>query len=445
MTDQGSDVAPASAPRRAWQLIAGPEWLGLAFILVAASMVTIQLPLGLSRSGSLAVTLADIVGGLVWVALAVTLLMRRWTLTSHYRRVALCLVLLLVWLAIVSFIRLRAGDEVLQAFLVLRTTLIPLAAYFIFAAGWETPRRAINGLVVLEVVLNLWHLGDWDQARVSPFLGNSIIYTGLIVMLFPVNAYVLSRAAGRTPPLLKVAAFINLVVALVFPLLAGSRVMCAVTFVTVLGTLWVLVPGRRGLRPLGAAMGVALVLAGAVWLVNPSASAYGLYRLVPPPADFGITAFVNPAVDDGEQHDNLKAEMQTSDEGRGDLIGMSLDSIERDPWIGEGTVYFPLETSEGTMEYAAHNFVLEHINAYGLIGFALYALLYLLMLLPGLNRVLPRQVGSVQNQLAVLVTATVFAFSLVQPTMLIMPIVMTLIVVVGAMKAAIVDSVETDT
>lgn len=440
MSSQQSTLPSTSEAPWIWQQLALREWLGLGFVLVLASVITIEVPLGLSRSGSLAVTLGDFVGGLVWGALVATWLARRWTLTGAYRSVAVCLAVFCVWMVVVSLIRLRAGDEVLQAFLVLRTTLIPIAAYFIFAAGWETPRRAMNGLVMIEVALNVWHLPEWDFTRYSPFLGNSIIYTGLLVMLVPINAYVLAGGLSRAPVLVRVAAFLNLVAALVFPMWAGSRVMTAVLGVTVLGTLLILAIGRLGIRWLVAAGGVALVLTATVWLVNPNASAYGIYRLVPPPVDFGITAFADPAVDDTEQRDNLVKEMATSDAGRGELIQLSVDSIQRDPLIGEGQVYFPFDTSEGTMEYAAHNFVLEHTNAYGLIGFALYALLFVLMLAPGVTRLLPRQEGSVRNQLALMVTAAVFAFSLVQPTMMIMPVVMTLIVAIGALKADLIPA-----
>jgi hypothetical protein len=439
--DQTPQPTP-TAGHRIRQQIGVREWLGLGFVLAAASMVTVQVPLGLSRSGSLALTLGDFVGSALWAALAAGLVMRRWTLRGNYRTLAIAVAVFLGWMAVVTVLRQRAGDEVLQAFLVMRTTVVPLAAYFMFGAGWEKPWRALHGLVVLEVGLNLWHLGDWNNTRWSPFLGNSIIYTGLLVMLLPVNAWVLARATAATPLLLRLAAFLNIVAAFVFPPWAGSRVMTVVLAVTALGTLLVLVMARRGLRRLLAAAIVALVVSGTVWLVNPAASAYGLYRLVPPPADFGITFFDDIAVDESAQRDTLVEEMRTSDVGRGDLIDMSMDSFQRNPWIGEGHVYFPLETSEGPMEYAAHNFVLEHLNAYGAIGFVLYAGLFLVMLLPGLLRLLPRQEGSTANQVALLVTASALAFSLVQPTMLIMSVVMPLIVVIGALKAEIIRTTE---
>lgn len=435
MSLQHTPDATTTAGHRLWHQVGVHEWFGLGFVLAAASMVSVQVPLGLSRSGSLAITLGDVVGSLLWAALTVALIMRRWTLRGSYRALAVAVVLFVGWMALVTLLRLRAGDEVLQAFLVMRTTLVPLAAYFMFAAGWEKPWRALHGLVVLEVGLNLWHLGDWNITRWSPFLGNSIIYTGLLVMLLPVNAWILARATSRTPLLLRVAAFLNIVAAFVFPPWAGSRAMSAVLAVAAVATVLLLVLARQGLRRFLAAALVALVVSGTVWFVNPAGSAYGLYRLVPPPADFGVTAFDDAMVDESAQRDTLVDEMKTSDAGRGDLITMSIDSIKRDPLIGEGQVYFPLETSEGPMEYAAHNFVLEHLNAYGAIGFIFYALLFLLMLLPGAGRLLPRQEGSVYNHVALLATATVFAFSLVQPTMLIMPVVMTLVIVIGSLKA----------
>lgn len=442
MSVQQTPELTTTPGRRLWQQLGVSEWFGLGFVLAAASVVPVEVPLGLSRSGSLLITLGDIAGCLLWVALVVALAMGRWKLRGTYLALALAVLAFVAWMALVTLVRLRAGDEVLQAFLVMRTTLVPLAAYFMFAAGWERPWRALHGLVVLEVGLNLWHLGDWNITRWSPFLGNSIIYTGLLVMLLPVNAVILARTRSSGPLLLKVAAFLNIVAALVFPLLAGSRIMSAVLLVTTVGTLVVLLLARQGLRRFVAAGLVALVATGTVWLVNPSGAAYGVYRLVPPPVNFGIRAFDDVNVDESGQRDIMVQEMQTSDDGRGDLIDMSIDSIRRDPWIGEGQVYFPLQTSEGPMEYAAHNFVLEHVNAYGVIGFALYLLLFLIMLLPGMTHLLPRQQGSTHNQLAFLVCASVFAFSLVQPTMLIMPVVMTLLIVVGALKAEIVRTTQ---
>jgi hypothetical protein len=415
------------------------HWLGWGFAFAVSSVFTIDVPLALSRSGSLAVTVGDFFGAALWAILAWLVVTKRWRPGSTYRALLLAVVVFCAWFAVVTLIRLLSNEEVLQAFLIARTTLLPVAGFLIIGAKLEPPQRALNGLVVFELLLTLWHLHEWNNMRMSLFLGNSIVYAGLIVMLLPLNAYVASRERSEVPTLLRWMALVNMLAALVFPVWAGSRGTSLVAFVIILLTFLVMAFRRRFVVTMLAIGACALVIQASVWYVNPQGAAYGIYRLVPPPIELGITPpHAGQAGSDLAQRETALVEKGKSDAGRAELIDESTAHIRKDPLIGDGVVYFELPDDGVEQEYAAHNFVLEHINAYGGIGFILYLLLFGIPLWPAIRWLRRRDSQRDGPLLALLTTAGLLTFSLTQPTTLLMVMMVPYYLAVGGLIAPLV-------
>ncbi|MHB1173341.1 MAG: O-antigen ligase family protein, partial [Lacisediminihabitans sp.] len=256
------------------------------------------------------------------------------------------------------------------------------------------------------------------------------------------------RSPGRPILVFQVLASLEVFAALVLPLWTGSRSVSTLAIIAVVGTL-------IALRPLRQITGIMVVLAvaaaglnAAVWAINPSTAAYGLYRLVPPPIS---VIDQQPTSEEREQSAEdleqapavlqqertsavLQQERIASDANRAELWQMSIASIREDPVIGGGQVYFEIDSFRGLAPFSAHNFVLEHNNAYGGIGFLLYLALFVGALWPGWRLFRRGDPGSALNLVALAVTAVTFAVSLIQPTLMITSIVMTYFVAIGALK-----------
>lgn len=434
-------VTPAAKIRSGFAV---NQWFGATLVLCFASTILVDVPMPLSRSGSLEVTLGDFVGAVLWAWLALLVVRRRWRPQAAWKIVLVVTALFLAWFVVVEAVRFARGDEVLQPVLILRTTLIPVVAYLIVGADIERAERTLNALVVFMAALTLWHLGEWHSMRMSDFLGNSIVYVGLLVMMLPVSVFVASGVRSRPPGLVRAAAWVNMLAALVLPVWAGSRGVSAVAFVAIVCCLFIMLGNRRFTSTLVGIGIVATLIQAAIWWFNPMGSAYGVYRLVPPPSQVFPSAAGNFRSElDEAQRETALAEMNKSDAGRAELREASLSHIREDPLIGDGVVYFELPDDGVTQQYAAHNLVLEHLNAYGAIGFAGYLAIFAGALWPVVTWVRRRRAPRHAPLMALVTTAAFLGFSLTQPTSLIMTIMVPYFAAIGGLLAPVGTSRDT--
>ncbi len=480
--------------RRVWRALRMDAWFSIGALLVISATIFVVLRVP-TRSGIFPTYLSIPASLLLGAVLVVLWLTGRYKPSRHYRVLAALAVVFLAWFAVVCYLRARSGGTVSEGVLALRTTILPLAICFLFDAGLDKPQRALRALVVLNFAAVLWQLPSWDSIRLSTFLGNSNVYCGVLVMMLPVNLLVIARA-GSTPGdrVLKAIGWLNVLAALVLPLWGGSRVVAALLAMSLLGCFLVF----SDLWRVGLTLFLLLLPAGTahvlVWSLNPSDAGYGLYRLLdtsgstvtlstPPtprpsttttaaptrvptatgaPATTPARSTTSPRTGlttaplrhaseaspttalTAEQErqklqEQLAYEKASSDSGRAELRKLSIERIVANPWIGDGQVYFDYGNSVYQGKQTAHNFVLEHLNAYGGVGFVLYLGLFAVVMAPGLVRIRPGGPGTRENQVALLVAATLFALSTVQPTMLVSLPVTLLFVIVGGLKHELSD------
>ncbi|MBA2954881.1 O-antigen ligase family protein [Nocardioides sp. CGMCC 1.13656] len=402
------------------------DWVGLGLVLVLLSLATFSVPFPGSDSGRLDVYASEGLAAVIGAVLLVLLLTRRWRPGSACRRLILVSVVFLAWYLVVSGVRQATGEEVKQSALVLRTTILPLVCYALIDIGWDRPLRVVRGLVLVDLGVSLVHLPEWQDMRMSDYLGNSMVYGAFLVMLIPLNVYVLAtRGSSRGDVVLKVAAVLNLAFGLVMPVWTGSRsltMLCGLVFVVSVAAL----VRRAGVLLLIAAVVVVVgATHAAVWKTNPGGAAFGIYRVVPAPA----TNSAEEAAIEVVESEKGKADLN-----RSALQRQSIDEIEEDPLFTDGRVYFPYDNDLGEETASPHNFVLEHLNAYGVVGFLLYLGMFAVVLLPGCTTISMRRPGAAENVCAWLTLGTTMGFSLAQPTMMIFTVTIPLWLVIAAMK-----------
>jgi hypothetical protein len=416
--ERGNAVEPTAG---CWR-----DWVGPGFVLVLLSLVAFAVPFPGSDSGTLDVYPTEGLVVLLGGALLTLLISRRWRPAAVTQRLILVLAVFLAWYVVVTVVRYLAGEEVKQSALAMRTTVLPLVCYALLDIGWERPMRVVRSMVLLNLGISLVHLPAWQNMRMSDYLGNSMVYGALLVMLIPLNVYVIAvTSSSRSDLALKLVALINLVFALVMPVWTGSRSLTILCWLVLVVSAAFLVRRTLVWIALGVVVLGALAAHTAVWVTNPGGAAFGVYRVVPPPALQGPEAEVQAVT---------VSEKQKADSERAVLQRQSIDEIKEDPIFTDGRLYFPFESDFGETQASPHDFVLEHIDAYGVVGFALYLALFGVVLWPGCLRLRMRQPGAAENVCAWLTLGTTMGFSLAQPTMLIFTIVMPMWLVLAAMK-----------
>lgn len=82
--------------------------------------------------------------------------------------------------------------------------------------------------------------------------------------------------------------------------------------------------------------------------------------------------------EEGEESESLtQIQINQSDNMRTDLIKMGIGQIKVNPWFGTGDILYPYAISEDYIpEQSSHNFVIESIIAFGIIGFLLLIVLF---------------------------------------------------------------------
>lgn len=139
-----------------------------------------------------------------------------------------------------------------------------------------------------------------------------------------------------------------------------------------------------------AAILCAAILVGLMGVCNIGLVRRSLYR------EFGIrwpvsnTAIQDP---DGEEMENpeltdeelmqsvIDAQINTSDNMRGALLERGIKEFRKNPIFGTGDLYYTYDMGYKTMEQTAHNFLVECLVCYGIIGTLLIAALVLGMLI----------------------------------------------------------------
>lgn len=465
-----------SLSRLPWRDAAGSAAV-IALVLSAAWVVRIPAP---TRSGVVQTPAVVPLLVLLALALGIAVLVRRYR-PSRLAWLALGATAgFLAWFAVVCVVRWRRGDMVGEGVLALRSAVLPLVLLAVIDARWVRRHTVLATLALLQlgIVARQIITGEWVRLRLSTFLGNTVTLTTVLMLLVPVQLLLLtSQRRGWWPRLLRWVAAGNLACAVIVPFLSGSRVVAAAT----VGTLMLGMALLRRWHDLFAALGamaVGVVVVGALWVGNPWGAGYGIYRVLPvPPSPTAVASPVvgsstppttrqssispvpktpastptilpgttrsphtiapatalatptNPTITSrGKVSDQLEHEKQAADRGRAALRAKAIAEIRKDPWIGTGHVYFDYSDSVYRGQQTAHNVFLERAGAFGIPGAVLSFLPWALILTR-----LRHSVLHPLNLAVLTATGALSAVSLVQPTAMVLVVVVTYALVVGAL------------
>ena len=386
------------------------------FLLLIASIIDFNIYMPISDNNILKITAIELFLPIMIAYYIVLFIRKKLELNVFYKKLCLSILLFFLWYGFIFIARFLMGYEFKQSLLAIKVSIFPLILLF-FIHRLSIPKdHLIKNLLLFNFVLNVIQWGNCTNFRMSNFLGNIMVYLTLICMLFPINIYYLEQKESSI--FYKIIGFFNTCSVLLIPLMAGSRssfyISMCIFFILLMHTL-----ATRKIQSLFLLILSFLVsFGGNYYFLNQTGVVSYSHRILPGFFEQRLNPDDNlNSFDDFEEI--MDQEKDKSDNLRGELVQKSLESIKKSMIIGEGIIYFPVDTDYGVSLQSAHNFILEYINAYGLIGFLLYGIIHLIIIFELWKTTI------LKGSLIFLICAFIstFGHSFVQPTLLIVPVV----------------------
>lgn len=268
-------------------------------------------------------------------------------------------------------------------------------------------------ICLLTIVYRLSYIFFLSKVFDYPLV-NSIITTSIGVILLPFMMDYLynnpNRAVRPTLIWIEICAF------LVFALTTSSRI---IFFLVIIVTICSLIKYMRYrstiLRELSA-VGCAVLAVAVLYACNVETVRYAVDREI-----LGMTSIISsvfpaktPPVETPPQENiAITSQIQESDTGRIFLMKTGIEQIKQNPLFGTGDVFY----FDGLVTQSSHNFIIETLTCYGIIGFAILGgLLFFIVSKTGFFSKKTR--GRLIYKVSIVLTAFYFfGISMVQPIM----------------------------
>lgn len=255
---------------------------------------------------------------------------------------------------------------------------------------------------------------------------NAIISTSMLLMLLPLMVSYIHKNSDKSIWVL--LSYLGICAGIVLTVTTSSRMLFLLMIITLISLLLLYIGKRRTFRKLLGTVGCSALIVVIMFSLNVGTVRYAVYRecggLIKTVADYLPDIGPVPDTDvtdtppagrpqqDVEVIQQSQAQIQASDTGRVFLVNSGLEQVRANPWFGTGDVmYF-----DGTYTQSPHNFILETLVCYGVIGLIILGMLFIAIILqmkifPRKNRDLWIYTGSV-----ILVMFCFFGISFVQMT-----------------------------
>ena len=380
----------------------------------------------ISDNGKLNIFAIELIFPILIIIFSILILLKK--VRIEYKKILIGILIFIAYYIILFFIRYFLNLECKQSLLTIKISIFPLILLFTAKYMKINDKNVLNCLVIFNLIINIIQLFSFTNIRMSSFLGNVGVYLTIIEMLFYINFY--AFFINESDISIKIFSLFNILICLIMPLLSGSRSSFLIIVILTIIFLIYLIVNKRIVHCITMTLLITIAVTINLMCWNTTKIASYANRALP---QFFVNNNINNegnSSNNNVKHENnddinpefeksniTNSEMIKSDDLRNYLFKKSISEIKNNPLIGNGVIYFNIETNYGVSLQSAHNFILEYINAYGIIGFVLYSLIHILIL----------SYMNLKNKKAISVLClSVFATliqSLVEPTMLIVPIV----------------------
>ncbi len=387
----------------------------LLLILLCTSIINVNVFMPLSDNNTIVLALIELILPIIILYYFILIIKKKIKLNDFYKKIFIVLLIFFVWYVIISISRYFIGYEVKQSLLAIKVSIPAIIMILLIDKLKIDKYMIVKNLIIFNFLINIIQLFNFSNLRMSDFLGNIIVYLTLICMLFPINIQYFEEK--ETSIFIKIIIIFNVVCALLISLMVGSRSIVYVLFAYSIIIIIYLILNKKVKSLIVLLFGVFISFGGNYLIKNNTNYITYSERVLYTKKNSDIDKITK---DDKDKFVSItEVEKEKSDNIRKKLMLDSWESIKKSPIIGEGVIYFSVDTDYGVKYQSAHNFVLEYINAYGIIGFMLFFIIHLIIML----KILLINYKDKNLIYIILSLSSVLVISLVQPTLLIVPIV----------------------
>ena len=482
------------------RLYLAPMRVGFLVLFLCSSGLLLALPVPVTNSGVIAVFGSDLIAIPVIVAVMARFLRRRHMLSPLVKAFLCILLIFFLYCGAVFAFRYAGGEADLQSLVIPRANLPAAAMLLLLLTGLFTAKDVVLTAFIFSTTLSIFAIPLSLYEAYLPFsvFENLAIRTDLQLFLSPLllGGIVIFRTTKRPWLLVWLLAF-NLFSLLFTATVSGARVnaiLVPVLLVAATAVLMLAFPRRAKLLRFGIAVVVPLVAAAAVIaLIAPHSERvqYGIERNIlvtavsdllggttgpqhtnldsphvgssSPPDDGALplptvssspTNTAEQEVPPSEVEQQAETSLEASSASRAEVWAKAWIQFTNNPLFGTGLKQYATKYTVGDATYTSiiqpHNFFIEYLMSYGVIGLVLWLAVLLFWPVTVTRTTLRQRIrgGRAIAFLTALTFVFVFGASFFQPLMLYPDILLSIYFAIGSfaviMKQASPDAAGVD-
>ena len=297
-----------------------------------------------------------------------------------------------------------------------------VALYMLLSEKYGKTKNMVgNNVVAISTIIAAVRLIEYFMVG-KLFLAypiNMNIMTGISVLTIP---FLIDYFKTATSKKTKIFTLCLICLIILEVLTSSARMMCALLIVVLLVQLVINIKNKEVFKKLLTTCLCALLVIVLMFVCNVKNTRYAIYREF----TFVKTAMVwideiagttmsDDTLDEEEEKVEATEQMQRSDAMRSDLMNMGIAEIKKNPLLGTGNVTYLYDVSGYTFEQSSHNFLIEALVCYGIIG--VLGIVALIISAIYKSKIISRKnKGPWQNKISILLTfAVFFAMGCLQP------------------------------
>lgn len=367
-------------------------------VILFSSCFMVQIPVFFTNSGVLNIFPAELLGIIAAIYILIYFFRNQKTISREHKYFVGFTLLFTVYCVIVYMIRtLTAGLE-LKSILIFESNLFVIGFFYLVLFGKLSAQKVVRSLTIFSVVLGLssvvlFYLIDYPIS--NQILMNHATRTFLLGMLLPVTAFDLILSKKR---FIKVFFYIHLSTLVYCGVISGARLNYVFIPLLIIGVLFLLIRRKMLSIPwtlLSFVVSLSVIFGSAPFHLRTYAQLSRLSvtsvilktcNITPP----GMSNNGN-AGDDLNNFDHIlneedKVIIQGSEDSTSQSTSIrffawqeSMKDVKKNIFFGIGLQQYEATSSDGKLiqEILPHNFVLEYVLSFGIVGFLLWGLMVL--------------------------------------------------------------------
>lgn len=213
---------------------------------------------------------------------------------------------------------------------------------------------------------------------------NNLYSTSMIVMLLP---FMVANLCNGVRKKLQLESIL-LTLSLILILTCSSRAIFLLALFLFTGLIIIHIGHKRVLIKLGAIVCSTVCIIGVLAMLDFGTVRYSLYREIGLFGNYLSSDVTNPSdypsdsTFPGNPNDMEIAfdQIERSDTMRSELVKMGLEQVKLNPFFGTGDLYYSYDLGYMKLDQTSHNFIIESLVCYGILGTLMIAVLFIAIL-----------------------------------------------------------------